>query len=315
MRHVLSIIAITLAPCLASSAFGWGCDGHQTVALIARAHLTPAVSAAVDDLLRANPIDAALNRYCKDRPDDLMADAATWADDFRITSGNPWHFVDVPRSVTSRTSLDPWCPPIGPSVGGKDAPGCVVNAIDYQLAILRDKSAAAAARATALRYVIHFLGDIHQPLHDIDNHDQGGNCTTMQFNGDDRLTNLHTIWDSRLIRSELESRKLTDTTYAAALDARFAAKYDSLAAEPVDDPAAWAWESNALARSVAYGNLEPGLPVFQSGPELVCASEREKAQALHIVIGEAYIAKALPVIDEQLATAGFRLAYLLNAAF
>ena len=312
MRRIFLLGVV--APFLASSAFGWGCDGHQIVALTARAHLTPEVSAAVDELLRANPIDPAVSRYCKDRPDDLMADAATWGDDIRNQAKTGlWHYVDIPRNVTARTALDAWCPPIGPSVDGKDAPGCVVNAIDYQLAILRDKSAPAGARATALRYVIHFLGDIHQPLHDIDNHDQGGNCTTLQFAGDDRPTNLHTIWDSKLIQHEMEADKLTDADYAASLNSRFGAKYASLAAEPADDPATWAWESNALARSVTYGNLEPGIPVFQSGPELVCAAEREKIQALHIAIGDTYIAKALPVVDEQLATAGFRLAYLLNA--
>ena len=75
MHRVLWIALVT--PFFAPSAFGWGCEGHQMVALIARARLTPAVSAAVDEILRGGPIDAALNRFCKEPPNDPMADAAT----------------------------------------------------------------------------------------------------------------------------------------------------------------------------------------------------------------------------------------------
>lgn len=311
MRRLLWICLF--APLLPSSAFGWGCDGHQIVALIARAHLTPATSAAVDDLLRTAPIDPALSRYCKS-PDDLMADSSTWADDVRNQAKTGlWHYVDIPRSVTARTSLNPWCPPVGPTADGKSQNGCVTTALEFQLAILRDKSRPVGDRANALRYVIHFVGDSHQPLHAIDNYDQGGNCTTVKFKDDDRPSNLHSIWDSRFIQLKMTADKLTDTTYAAALNSRFAEKYAAMASAPVDDPATWSWETNEFARSVVYGNLDPSIPI-EAGPETACATEREKVQALNIVIGDAYIAKATPVVDERLATAGFRLARLLNAS-
>src|SRR5580704_5399862 len=130
-----------LAPLIPSSAFGWGCEGHQMVALIARAHLTPAVSAAVDGLLRQSPIDPALIRFCQDRPADLMADSATWADDTKNQEKTSvWHYIDIPLNVVAIVSVDPWCPPIGPSVEGKNRPGCVTDAIAYELGILRDKS-------------------------------------------------------------------------------------------------------------------------------------------------------------------------------
>src|ERR1700683_3040263 len=98
-----------LAPLLTSSAFGWGCEGHQMVALIARAHLTPAVSAAVDELLRDSPIDPAVARFCQDRPADLMADSATWADDSKNQEKTAvWHYIDIPLSVVAIVSVDPW---------------------------------------------------------------------------------------------------------------------------------------------------------------------------------------------------------------
>jgi hypothetical protein len=283
------------------------------VALIARAHLTPAVSAAVDDLLRANPINPALTRFCQDRPNDPMADAATWADDVKNQEKTGvWHYVDIPRTVQTMTSLDPWCPPIGPSVDGKNRPGCITKAIDYELGILKDISRPAGERASALRYIVHFAGDIHQPLHDADNNDQGGNCTGMQFFAEDRPTNLHSIWDYKLIERKLDQDKLTQTAYAGALNTRFADKYAALSVMKADDPVAWAWEAHALAESTTYGKLEPRIPAAAPDPQSVCSAERDKVQALHIAVGDAYFAQAMPVIEERLAMAGFRLAILLN---
>jgi len=312
--HRILLVAFIVSR-IPSCAFGWGCEGHQMVALIARAHLTPAVSAAVDELLRQSPIDPALTRFCQDRPADLMADAATWADDSKNQEKTSvWHYVDIPLSVVAVTSVDPWCPPIGPSVEGKNRPGCVTDAVEYELGILRDKSRSGAERATALRYVIHFVGDIHQPLHDEDNDDQGGNCTAIQFFAEDRPANLHAIWDYKLIQREMTQDHLTQPAYAAALDSRFSAKYAAVAKAKADDPVAWAWEAHGIAISIAYGLLQPRIPLETPDPKAVCAAEREKVQGLHIAVGDAYFAKAMAVIDEQLATAGFRLALLLNAS-
>jgi hypothetical protein len=242
-----------------------------------------------------------------------MADGATWPDDVKNQEKTgEWHYVDIPRSVKNITSLDAWCPPIGPSVDGKDRPGCITDAVEFELAILRDKSKPSADRATALRYVIHFLGDIHQPLHDQNNNDNGGNCTAMQFFAEEKPVNLHAVWDYRLLQRALEKDHLTQTGYASALNDRFAAKYTALSSAKPNDPIAWAWESHAIGEANTYGNLQPGIPVAVPDPHAVCASEREKVQALHIAIGDTYYGSAMPVIDERLATAGFRLARLLN---
>jgi hypothetical protein len=290
--------------------------------LIARAHLTAGVSAAVDDLLRASPVDEALNRFCKDRPDDIMADGATWADDAKNREKTGvWHYIDIPRSVNSAASagpsgVEPWCPPIGPSVEGKNRPGCITNAIDYELAILRDKARSSADRATALRYIIHFAGDIHQPLHDIDNNDQGGNCTVIRFFGEEQPANLHAIWDYKLIQRALERSGLSPQAYAMALDKRFADKFATLSTANADDPVAWAWETHAIALSNTYGNLEPGIPLAdadpKADPQAACAAERDKVRSLSIAIGDPYFDAAMLAIDERLSTAGFRLAALLN---
>jgi hypothetical protein len=317
MRIALSLIAAL--PMLAGSAFGWGCQGHQMVALIARAHLTPAASAAVDRLLRENPIDASLFRFCKDRPDDPMADAATWADDQRSVdkSTETWHYIDIPLavhagSIPEREAMK-WCAP-----SAEGGPGCIVSALDDQWAILRDASRPASARAQALRYVIHFAGDVAQPLHASDNHDQGGNCTSIAFFAEQKPRNLHAIWDTQLIARALDADHLTQPQYARKLDERFAGDWSEWG-ESKANFLAWAWDSHGIAESVAYGDLKPRIPTepAAAGPadKEACSIEREHVSAMHISIGASYDAEALPVVREQLAKAGYRLAGLLNQAF
>jgi hypothetical protein len=304
MRLVLSLL--TAFPFAAGSAFGWGCEGHQMIALIARAHLTPEASIAVDRLLRENPIDPALNRFCRDRPDDLMADSATWADDARnIEKTGDWHFIDIPLAVRAESDLMKWCKP---ATDGK--PGCIVSAIDYEWALLRDKSQPASVRAKALRYLIHFVGDLSQPLHAADNRDRGGNCTEIRFFSQEKPENLHAIWDYKIIARELESRKSTQVQYAKALD------QDVAWSETKIDIPAWAWGSHALAATVTYADLKPPIPIASPNSGLAddaaCTAGRAAVAALHISIGDEYVSYALPVIREQLAKAGHRLAALLN---
>jgi hypothetical protein len=319
MRLLFSICAAAML--LAQPAFGWGCEGHQMIALIARAHLTPAASAAVDQLLKENPLDPAQKRYCQDRPDDPMADAASWADDMKsIDKTFTWHFVDIPLGIHKGDSSDvmQWCEPIGPSVNGKDRPGCITTAIDFEWGILRDRTQPGPERAKALRYVIHFLGDLSQPLHDTDNHDQGGNCTRITFFDHEKPENLHAIWDERMIGHDMEARKSSQLQYAAGLDREFAKSWSQWG-EGKTDVLAWAWEGHDIAGRVTYGNLRPQLPVASPADGQVdragCDLERTQVEAMHIAIGDEYFKEALPVVRQQLAKAGYRLAGLLNQGF
>jgi hypothetical protein len=294
----------------AAPLFAWGCEGHQILALIAHAHLTPAVAAAVDLLLTRNPIDPALKRFCRDRSANLMADASTWADDVKYTEEKTaaWHYIDIPLTVpptnNSGTSLAPWCPPIGPSVDGKDRPGCITNALEYELSILRDKSRSDAERAKALRYVIHLVGDIHQPLHDSNNNDDGGNCTALHFFAEAAPVKLHAIWDYKLIQHDIAIRHVTEDRYAQSLDRDFTSR----TLNPVD----WAWEGHQLAVSIAYGDLRPPIPFEIRDSHADCPVETDKVEALHITVGQPYFEQTIPVIDGQLDKAGYRLAALLN---
>ena len=125
-------------------------------------------------ILADGPISPALSRYCKEPNLDPFVDSSTWADDERtvVPDTAPWHFIDIPRGAPESEHGA-----ILPSRHRLRHQPRWLN----QLAILRDPHATAQARADALRYIIHFVGDIHQPLHDTTNNDRGGNCVPVAF--------------------------------------------------------------------------------------------------------------------------------------
>lgn len=315
MRHLLLVILTLTA--FSPAAFGWGCQGHEIVALIARAHLDPGVSAAVDALLAQARKDPGLRIFCSSVPADPMAAAATWADDVRFRDRLArWHYVDIPlgfehKETDGPTPLAAWCPPVDLSSKEKEIPGCVVNAIAFELSVLRNGSLPAQDRADALRYVIHFVGDIHMPLHDTDNRDQGGNCTTMTFFSPKAHANLHSIWDYRLLERDLDRQRLDVPGYARMLDR----DSNGGSAGGSMDPVAWAWEGHEIARRLVYGGLRPAIPLEGAAGATDCEAERAKVAALHIGIEEDYFTAAMPAVREQLTRGGYRLAGLLNQAF
>jgi hypothetical protein len=297
MRTLLA--AVAALPLLSASAFGWGCEGHEMVALIARAHLTPQVSAEVDRLLRANPVNPVQDRNCRDHPIDLMALSASWADAVKAPEKNgEWHYIDIPRAVRTGDAMK-WC-----------GSSCIVTAFEHQWAILRDKTQPDAERAKALRYVVHLIGDLSTPLHQIDNHDQAGNCDEMRFYSDEMPQQLHGIWDYRILQRELGARKLSTERYAQGIDREFRGTDVKL------DVLAWVWESHDLAVNTVYGLLNPPLAVAPADAGSVSreqrTAERASVAAMHISIDDAYVHRALPVIRKQIALAGYRLATLLN---
>jgi hypothetical protein len=316
MRPVL--FSVAAVPLLAHSAFGWGCDGHQIVALIARAHLTPAASATVGRILEASPVHPGHYRFCQDEPMDLMAVAAPWADDMKKTDGTfDWHQIDIPVTVESG-DYKRWCPPIGPFIEGKDRTGCIVNAIEYELNLTRDSAQPADVRAKALRYLIHLMGDLSQPLHVSDNRDQGGNCTSLKATFLEMPSNLHAIWDYELITQELRRNRMSETQLASNIDREFGLHWPEWG-QAKTDIVGWTWEAHRLAAAVTYGDLKPPIPLEAPGnghtDRATCDAGRAKVAALKITVSEPYVEKTLPVIHQQLAKAGYRLAGLLNVTF
>ena len=304
---------LLLALCGAGSAFGWGCEAHQMMALTTRAHLTPAASRAVNELLNAFPMDPNLKRFCRDRQTDVMADSATWADDVRVKLDDPWHFIDIPLSTVKPVAdLTPWCGPIDPSVRGGQASGCVTSAIAFNRRILENRTLPGAQRADALRFLIHFFGDITQPLHNVS--DTGGNCSSVHFYDQERPTNIHSLWDSGILTHVRNQRKTGSAALFSAMDGRFARQGKAWAkAEP--DPVAWSWEAHRIGVEMAYGLLSPRIPAELREMEDNCDAERAKVAELNIQVGDSYVNRVWPVIEEQMMKSVYRLAGYLNRTF
>jgi hypothetical protein len=239
-----------LALCLPMHAWAWGAQGHQIIANLAQAQLNAKASAEVASLLALEP-------------GATLESVSTWADEHRNPASAPWHYVNFPRgSCTFNAQRD--CP------DGK----CVVTAIERQLAILGGHGPD-DQRLHALKYLVHLVGDVHQPLHAGYRDDKGGN--TYQLRAFMRGSNLHAVWDSGLIRQRDED------TADMAVRLRKLVLPDAAKSQ---SPVRAAEES---CRLVATEGFYPDRLVDQR-----------------------YIQRFTPLMEQRLAMAGARLAALLN---
>jgi nuclease S1 len=308
---LIAFVALAAVP----SAWGWGCKGHEIVALIAESHLNPRAQAMVLKILANSPINPTLSRYCKEPGLDAFVDSSNWADDERtiLPDTAPWHFIDIPRGAPE-SDIGKFCPP---------ATGCVTAALENQLVVLRDASVAPQVLADALRYIIHFVGDIHQPLHDTTNNDMGGNCVPVTFLGkntqEKNITtesyspNLHGIWDTDIIEQFMNGQTLQQT--ANDLDRKFQAQISAWQSQSPNFNS-WAWQSHQLAESTVYGQLPVKIEIETPRPVDSCADDDHiSTRMLHLneVLAADYQNAAAPVVQEQLVKAGIRLAALLNS--
>jgi hypothetical protein len=308
------VLTVALAMFASPAAHAWGCQGHETVALIAEMHMTPQTLAKVNQILKDSPIDPALSRYCKETGLPPMADAASWADDLRSLrpEASPWHYIDIPRGGT-RAEIAASCP---------EKEGCITKALRTQVEILRAAASTPQQRADALRFIIHFVGDIHQPLHDTTNNDRGGNCIPVEFFGTEPVArnpqsesfspNLHSVWDSSIVGRM--ARDKTVQQFAKEVEAAQASRMDGWMSGALDFDA-WAWEGHEIAESVTYGKLPHLIPVEKSVEINSCADDNHIAArmlALHEDLEQPYQDASAPVVQQQLAKAGARLAALLN---
>ena len=315
LRLLGTVFAIVAVLGVASEARAWGCEGHQITALIAETHMTSHARSEALKVLALGPIDPSLPRFCGATGLDAFVDASTWADDERAVrpETGPWHFVDIPRGAT-KAAIAKYCP---------IKAGCVISALTQQLEVLRLRSSSAQERADALRYVIHLVGDIHQPLHTSTNNDRGGNCVPVSFFGREPVEtnlaqesyglNLHEVWDVEIIERFSQGR--SPQQIADQLDRRLAYPYHELKrASP--GFRRWAWESHEVAETTAYGKLPHKVAIEQPREVASCADDNDIAGRmlrLHELLGKSYQHRAAAVVQEQLEKAGLRLAALLNS--
>ncbi|WP_277979606.1 S1/P1 nuclease [Sphingomonas phyllosphaerae] len=258
-RVLLALLA-ALAAILPAPALAWGKTGHRVVAQVADARLTPRARRAVKAILGVETLAEAANW-----PDTMKSDPSP----FWQRQASPWHYVTVP---IGKIYADVGAPPEGDAV----------TALTRFSATLRDPRAPLAERQAALRFVVHLVGDLHQPLHTGNGSDRGGNDRKVTFFG--RATNLHTVWDSGLVDDE----QLSFTELSTWLGARITrAEARDWAAT---DPRVWIAESAALR-------------------------DRIYPAAGQDALSYAYVYENTPRMELQLEKGGVRLAAYLNLLF
>jgi hypothetical protein len=261
MRRLAIILIV--ASFVPVRAFAWGTEGHRIIAEIAELHLEPEAARQIRDLLAIENETA-------------LADVANWADQIRRQRPQtaPWHFVDIPITASGYDARRDCA-----------AGNCVVAKIEEFTAELQNRSLPPRERLEALKFVVHFVGDLHQPLHASDNDDRGGNDVRVEFLG--RRTNLHAVWDTAILAPAVNG---DERSYALGLDRQITP--GDTASWQSGTPEQWANESHAIAVTTIYRDLSYGgtLP-------------------------ERYEDEALPIVNLQLEKAGIRLAGILNTMF
>jgi hypothetical protein len=292
-RTIVSLLL--LAP---GQAWCWGDEGHQTVARIAAAHLTERARQAVANLLNRDPAFAA------DALADAMAHAAIWPDHIPGGKGAtaPWHYIDIglfegPSHIAER------CPD----------ENCIVGKMQQYLVNLRQhRPDGTWSESQELAFLVHFAGDIHQPLHCATDADAGGNCVNVT--GYEPMRNLHAVWDITLVNKLLAH---DGPGMIAAMESRFRGKmrrwqdYNS-----VENIAA---ESFTIAKTQVYGKARPRLPVIGKFIEVQprnCATEAPESLRSVMVDGpRSYGEASVNVVRIQLYKGGVRLAAMLNGIY
>ena len=267
MKKLIALLLIALIP---AQLLAWGPKGHAIVADIAASRLTPIAKQNLQSLLGA----------------DSLASIASWADSVRKERDESydWHFVDIPKDAAGFSEeRDCFRPQDKHKNADTDHHNCVVDRIEMFQKILGDEKASRADRLEALKWIVHFVGDLHQPLHAIDEA-RGGNEIKLSVFGSPKCgdydCNLHWAWDTLL----LEHTGLSEDDYVARLNTLIAQKQmeDQAAGTPVD----WANESHLQARQIM--NAKPAS------------------------IDDAYFQANIELVNRKLALAGIRLATLLN---
>ncbi len=265
MRNLAA--GLVLLAVAAPQSWAWGREGHRLTALVAEHYLTPQAKAQAAELLKG----------------ESLADVAPWADEYR--SDHPetgaWHYVDIPASA-AEYDRNRDCP-VSTSDPKSPWRDCVTDRILYFEGRLGDTSLPPAERAVALKFLVHLIGDIHQPFHAMGD-DRGGNNISVDFLGlstcGSYKCNLHGIWDDSMI----EEQGLSEKKYTERLLQEIADNH---------------WERLSGGSPAAWANISHRYAVNALAPN-------------GALITHQYVNEESKVVDSELALGGLRLARVLN---
>jgi len=240
----------------------WGQTGHRIVAEVAQNHLTPEAEEAVRDLLGGVS----------------MARVSVWADEARgqdkWSFTRTWHYTTIPDGETYQTAE-------------KQKDGDVITALRKYEEILRSNEASRDEKITALKFFIHFAGDVHQPLHVGNGEDRGGNDVDVSWYGEE--ARLHSVWDSKII----DHTELSFTEFTRFIDHPTPQEIEKWQRASYVD---WAMES------------------YEVRDQVYSFSKNSNSSRLPYLSWD-YRNAAVPVVEERLLKAGVRLAGVLNNIF
>jgi hypothetical protein len=306
MSRSLTLLVATALALHAQTAGAWSRQGHMLTAAIAYEELAahdPQVLAKIDELMAKHP-DRAVFEVVGGPKNDVRVrrvflEMARWPDDIRTTPFDhpTWHYA-------GRPVIDKQHPPspLPPDVTS----GSAAEAYALNLRTAGDKGASPAERAVSLCWVMHLIGDIHQPLHSADeyttampNGDRGGNLQFIREPRSGEFMNLHAYWDG-IVRNNGEVPEVTEQAHSLAARlprSQFPQLKDSAAGAAAS--AVWASEAYQIARKVAYPST------LETGAEL----EEGK------VLSDAYVAESTAAGERQIVLAGYRMADVLRSLF
>jgi nuclease S1 len=274
--------ALLIVTAVAPPAWAWGPQGHRTVGAIADRLLSPAARALVLQILAGDR-----DKFGNPSGRTTLEAVAVWADEIRGSAADRprWHYDDIP--VCGSAPRERYCP------DGQ----CSTAQLKRLLAVLADQRAQPPTRDEALKWVVHLVGDVHQPLHEADNGDRGGNLVPVALQGvrTRGRENLHRAWDGELVRLALHAGGRQQPPRDIEALTREAQRLAADAGQGSVD--SWAFESNNLARNVAY--TYPGFACNSVPPGMV-------------VLDASYLREAQDIVRLRLLLAGARLAALLN---
>ena len=264
ITHGFSYLLVGAVLLSSQNVLAWGQNGHRIVGKIAENHITDATKAELKELLEGQS----------------LAQIATWADEMRSDpspfwqkKSSRWHYINAPSNSTTFThSHDENL--------NKDNVSNILEGMYFAIDTLQNKNSSIDAKRFSLRFLVHLVGDSHQPFHAGRAEDRGGNRVNVTFFG--QPTNLHSLWDTKLIENE----NLSFTEFARFIDTDNA---EIIAEYLASSPEQWVTESHNLANKLYQLDNDE--------------------------IGFSYIYENTPIIKTRLQQAGIRLAGLLNTLF
>jgi hypothetical protein len=284
MKAILA--ALTLAIIIPQDAFAWGDDGHKVVAFIAERYLTPEVR---------NTVEALLAQDTDPLTQHDIASEATWADKYRNSHRETanWHFVDIEIDSPDINAACYGRPALPPNTVASNGPpqACILDKIIQFVSEIERPGTDPEERLVALKFLLHFVGDMHQPLHSSDNHDRGGNSVKVIVDGFNHKPRdeLHAFWDTQFVDGLGRAPATIAQQLIDQITPEQKAKWEQ---GSVND---WAMEAFQISKVDVYGNP----PLSKDALQHLDAN---------------YVSRAESDVALQLSRAGVRLAYILNTA-